>query len=95
MTSFEVSVHPDPASAEQPIARLEGRGVPAAVLNAVMVAPFNDLDAMETLLRRHHQRIAAIIVEADAERGRDDSASAGLSARAAPAGGSIRRPAAL
>jgi len=59
----EVSVHPDPASAEQPIARLEGRGVPAAVLNAVMVAPFNDLDAMETLLRRHHQRIAAIIVE--------------------------------
>ncbi|MCY3834638.1 MAG: aspartate aminotransferase family protein [Chloroflexi bacterium] len=59
----EVSVHPDPASAGQPVARLEGRGVPHAVLNAVMIAPFNDLEAMERLLREHHQRIAGIIVE--------------------------------
>ena len=59
----EVSVSPDMAAADQPIPQLEGRGVPDAVLNAVMVAPFNDLDAMEALLRAHHQRIAAIIVE--------------------------------
>ncbi len=43
--------------------RLEGRGVPQAVLNAVMVAPFNDLAAMEALLRQHHERIAGIIIE--------------------------------
>jgi glutamate-1-semialdehyde 2,1-aminomutase len=59
----EVSVHPDMASADQPVARLEGRGVPDAVLNAVMVVPFNDLAAMEALLSKHHQRIAGIIVE--------------------------------
>ena len=59
----EVSVSPDRASADQPVARVEGRGVPDAVLNAVMVVPFNDLAAMERLLSEHHQRIAGIIVE--------------------------------
>ena len=59
----EVNVSADLASAHQPAARVEERGIPEAVLNAVMVAPFNDLPAMETLLRAHHQRIAGIIVE--------------------------------
>ncbi len=60
----EVSVSPEvSAAAALPQARLEGRGLPAAVLNAVMVAPFNDLAAMEALLQRHHKRIAGIIIE--------------------------------
>ena len=59
----EVSVSPDLASDGQPEARLEGRGIPADVLNAVMVAPFNDLPAMAALLQQHHERIAGIIIE--------------------------------
>ena len=59
----EVNISADMGSAAKPAARIEERGVPEAVLNAVMVAPFNDLAAMESLLREHHQRIAGIIVE--------------------------------
>ena len=58
----EVSVSAD-LHGGPPVARLEGRGVPGAVLNAVMVAPFNDLEAMESLLSQHHERIAGIILE--------------------------------
>jgi glutamate-1-semialdehyde 2,1-aminomutase len=54
----EVSV-----SNEQPVAALEGRGVPASVLNDVMIAPFNDLEAVESILKEHKDRIAAIISE--------------------------------
>ena len=50
-------------------ARVEGPGVPSAVLDTVMVAPFNDLNAMATLLAEHHRRIAAIIVEPMANSG--------------------------
>lgn len=59
----EVSVSADIVSSGQPAPHLEGRGVPAAVLNAVMVVPFNDLAAMKDLLRQHHRSIAGIIVE--------------------------------
>ena len=59
----EVNVSPDLDAAEQPAAHVEGRGVPDSVLNAVMVAPYNDLAALEKLLSEHHQRIAGIIVE--------------------------------
>ena len=59
----EVNVSADMTLGAAPAARIEERGVPEAVLNAVMVAPFNDLAAMESLLREHHQRIAGIIVE--------------------------------
>ncbi len=59
----EVNVSADLASAAEPVPRLEEPGLPAAVLNAVMVAPFNDLPAMEALLQEHHRRIAGIIVE--------------------------------
>ncbi|MCY3779207.1 MAG: aspartate aminotransferase family protein [Chloroflexi bacterium] len=59
----EVSVSADTQASGGPTARLEGRGVPEAVLNAVMVSPFNDLAAMEDTLRQHHKRIAGIIIE--------------------------------
>ena len=59
----EVSVSADVEAADMPAAQIEGRGVPAAVLNAVMVVPYNDLGAMETLLRQRSQDIAGIIIE--------------------------------
>ena len=59
----EVSVSADMAETATPAARVEGRGVPAAVLNAIMVTPYNDLAALETLLKAHHQRIAGVIIE--------------------------------
>lgn len=59
----EVNVSPDLDAAEQPAAQVEGRGVPDSVLNAVMVAPYNDLASLEKLLGEHHHRIAGIIVE--------------------------------
>lgn len=59
----EVNVSPDIEAAEQPAARVEGHGIPESVLNAVLVAPYNDLAAMDTLLSEHHSRIAGIIVE--------------------------------
>jgi len=59
----EVSISADLDSSRSPMARVEGRGVPNAVLNAVMVAPFNDLNTLDALLEQHHGRIAGIIVE--------------------------------
>lgn len=59
----EVNISPDMNSDGRPTARIEGRGVPQAVLNAVLVAPFNDLPAMEDLLRQRSGQVAAIIVE--------------------------------
>ena len=59
----EVNVWPDTESDGPPGPHLEGRGVPSSVLNAVMVAPFNDLKTMEDILKQHRDRIAAIIVE--------------------------------
>lgn len=44
---------PEPSSA----------GVPEAMRETVLVAPFNDLDAVESLLDRHHNEVAAIIAE--------------------------------
>ena len=59
----EVNVSPDMGAAEQPGAHIEGRGVPGDVLNTVMVVPFNDLLALESLLSAHHGRVAGVIVE--------------------------------
>lgn len=59
----KVSVSADIENGSRPQARLEGRGVPESVLNAVMVVPFNDISYTESVLREHHQRIAALIVE--------------------------------
>jgi glutamate-1-semialdehyde 2,1-aminomutase len=46
-----------------PILRKESRGIPDTLLEAMMVVPFNDLDAVEETLSAYHHRIAALIVE--------------------------------
>ena len=38
-------------------------GVPAAHLNDTLLAPFNDLDSLETIFTKHPGQIAAVIVE--------------------------------
>ncbi|MEE8518206.1 MAG: glutamate-1-semialdehyde 2,1-aminomutase [Dehalococcoidia bacterium] len=44
---------PEPSSA----------GIPKAVQDTVLVAPFNDLEAVSALIERHHDELAAVIVE--------------------------------
>ena len=39
------------------------RGVPARVAEDIYIAPFNDLEATESILKQHHDRIAGIIME--------------------------------
>lgn len=39
------------------------KGIPTAVADQVYEVPFNDLEAMETVLKKYHQQVAAMIVE--------------------------------
>ena len=59
----QVNVQPDTESDGLPQPKLTTRGVPAAVLEGIRVVPFNDLAALEDLLRAQSNEIAAIIVE--------------------------------
>jgi glutamate-1-semialdehyde 2,1-aminomutase len=53
-----------PADAQgPPILRKESQGIPDSLLDAMMVVPFNDLDAVEETLSAYNHRIAAVIVE--------------------------------
>ncbi len=59
----QANVQPDTQSEGLPQRKLTTRGVPAAVLEGIRVVPFNDLDALEDILRAHSDEIAAIILE--------------------------------
>ena len=59
----EVGVSPDERASGLPKARLEVRGVPASVLGATVVIPFNDLDGLEMALEKNKDEVAAIILE--------------------------------
>ncbi len=59
----QVNVKPDTAEVGLPQRRLPTRGVPAAVMEGMQVVSFNDLDALEDILRAHSDEIAAIILE--------------------------------
>ncbi len=41
----------------------DSAGIPPRVVDEVLVAPFNDLPAVEALIRAHHDELAAVIVE--------------------------------
>ena len=63
---IEVSVHPDltaAGDASSPIPVLDTRGVPANTVDNVLIAPFNDAEALERLMAQHGELVAAIIVE--------------------------------
>ena len=46
-----------------PQAEPSSAGIPRAIQETVLVAPFNDLNAVEDILDRYHNEIAAVIVE--------------------------------
>ncbi|MBW2085955.1 MAG: aminotransferase class III-fold pyridoxal phosphate-dependent enzyme, partial [Deltaproteobacteria bacterium] len=59
----EVNIRPGTPAKGMPIRHLEGPGIPKSVLKDILVAPFNDLNALETLLKKYKEKIAAIIME--------------------------------
>ena len=59
----QVNVQADTESEGLPRPRLTTRGVPSAVLEDVRIVPFNDLNALEDVLRAESDEIAAIILE--------------------------------
>ena len=46
-----------------PLASPDSAGIPARVRDEVLVAPFNDLAAVEALIEAHHDELAGVIVE--------------------------------
>jgi glutamate-1-semialdehyde 2,1-aminomutase len=60
--AVEVNIFPDP-NPEGPPAKRIGPGVPGSVLEDVLVVPFNDLDAVEDMLKTNVDKVAAILTE--------------------------------
>jgi glutamate-1-semialdehyde 2,1-aminomutase len=58
----EVNITPNLTAAEMPIATTE-KGVPDTILKDVYIVPFNDLSAAEEVMKKHHKKIAAMILE--------------------------------
>jgi glutamate-1-semialdehyde 2,1-aminomutase len=55
---------PDQLGTKENPARLpDSEGIPPAVFDDVVLAPWNDLETLETILRRHGRELAAIITE--------------------------------
>ncbi len=59
----EINVLASPDAGVRPPIRKESKGIPDCILEAMMVVPFNDLDAVEETFSSYNHRIAAIIVE--------------------------------
>ncbi len=57
-----MSVTP-PASVEYPAAVINTAGIPRALQDLMLVAPFNDLETTTTLIEAHQDELAAVIVE--------------------------------
>ncbi len=57
-----MSVTPS-ASLEFPLSEANSGGIPKAIADLMLIAPFNDLATTETIMQAHHDEIAAVIVE--------------------------------
>ena len=57
-----MSVFPS-ASMEFPQSEANSGGIPKAIADLMLVAPFNDLATTETIIQAHHDELAAVIVE--------------------------------
>ena len=57
-----MSVTPS-ASLEFPQSEANSGGIPKAIADLMLIAPFNDLSTTETIMQVHYQEIAAVIVE--------------------------------
>ena len=58
----EVNITPNLTAEDMPIATTE-KGVPNTILEDVFIVPFNDLEAAEKIMKKHHKKIAAMILE--------------------------------
>ena len=62
--AVEVNIFSDPDSEpEGPPVKHIGPGVPGSVIEDVLVTPFNDLDAVEDMLKTNVDKVAAILTE--------------------------------
>ncbi len=64
--SVQVSVAPDPDEAgprDRPSSAPASTGIPRAITDLTLIAPFNDLDSVARLLDEHHGQIAGMIIE--------------------------------
>jgi glutamate-1-semialdehyde 2,1-aminomutase len=64
--AVEVSVSPDPKKAGQasmPRPVLENRGIPVSVLKDILIAPFNNEEALRRIIEKEGKDIAAVILE--------------------------------
>ena len=62
----EISVSPDIAlagPAESPISIPETQGVPQGILQDILVAPFNNIEATKKIIHKNRKEVAAVIVE--------------------------------
>ena len=59
----QLNMQPDTTEEGLPSPKLSSRGVPEATLAGMLVAPFNDLDALRDMLRARSDEIAGIILE--------------------------------
>ena len=46
-----------------PQASIDSAGIPAALRDTTLVAPYNDLQSVEALIHAHHEELAGVIVE--------------------------------
>ncbi len=60
--AVEVNIFADPNPEGSPAKRI-GPGVPQSVLKDVLIAAFNDLDAVENMLKANVDNVAAILIE--------------------------------
>lgn len=61
--SVQVNLRRDLTDQDMQASRAPSRGVPTSVLQDVFVVPFNDLGALECVLKQHGHKIASIILE--------------------------------
>jgi glutamate-1-semialdehyde 2,1-aminomutase len=64
--SVQVSVAPDPDEAgppDRPSSAPACTGIPRAITDLTLIAPFNDLDSIARLLDEHHDQVAGMIIE--------------------------------
>jgi glutamate-1-semialdehyde 2,1-aminomutase len=59
----EVSSNPDISRKHLPVGHVDTLGVPDTVLKDVLVVPFNDLDAIEGVLKANQGKVAGVILE--------------------------------
>jgi len=59
----QVNIAPDTESVGLPTSRVENRGIPAAVMQDIIIVPFNSVDVLDATLEKHTNDVAAIILE--------------------------------